>query len=350
MTAPARISRQPRVEEGRRASIFSEVEWPTWIVAAGVYCGWIGLIMAYEALPLLVFLPLAALVVALQTSLQHETIHGHPTRSDLINTLVGYAPLSIFLPYERYKALHLQHHEAPLTDPLYDPETHYVRPGLWRKSSWLMQRLYRVNATLLGHLTIGPLIWIPQLYRSELRMILGDGSGSRRWERAKVWILHLVAVTLLLGFVWSVGGINPVLYVFGVAYPAHCVIALRGFAEHRPADIQEHRTAIIHTNPLLRLLFLNNTYHAVHHMLPGQPWYKMPTLYWQNRGFFDRSTGGFVIDGYREVFKQAAITPYYGAPFHPDQGPRTTENRTPEPRPGADSNKVESPSAIRPFG
>src|SRR5690349_16055256 len=102
------------------------VEWPTVALAAVVYGAW-GLLTFYNgSLPLLVLMPLGAWVTAWQASLQHEIIHGHPTRSRRLNRLIGLWPLMLWLPFESYRISHLVHHrDERLTDPLDDPESHY---------------------------------------------------------------------------------------------------------------------------------------------------------------------------------------------------------------------------------
>jgi len=43
-------------------------------------------------------------------SLQHEIIHGHPTRKRWLNNLIGQWPLALWLPFENYRHSHLAHH------------------------------------------------------------------------------------------------------------------------------------------------------------------------------------------------------------------------------------------------
>ena len=77
----------------------------------------------HDHLPLWALVPIGAWTVAWQMSLQHEAIHGHPTRMKWLNTAIATWPLALWLPYETYRLTHLQHHnDAYLTDPLEDPE------------------------------------------------------------------------------------------------------------------------------------------------------------------------------------------------------------------------------------
>ncbi|MHA1523864.1 MAG: fatty acid desaturase, partial [Alphaproteobacteria bacterium] len=73
------------------------VEWQTVALLAGCYGVWGGATYLYSALGWVV-LPVAALAVALHLSLQHEAIHGHPTRSRRGNEALVFPALSLFIP------------------------------------------------------------------------------------------------------------------------------------------------------------------------------------------------------------------------------------------------------------
>lgn len=47
---------------------------------------------------------------------------------------------------------------------------------------------------------------------------------------------------------------------------------IRSYFEHRAADDCKHRIVINEAGSVMRLLFLNNNYHLVHHDLPHLPW------------------------------------------------------------------------------
>ena len=71
----------------------------------------------------LIALPVLA---AFHTSLQHETIHGHPTPFHGLNELLVSLPLGAVFPFRRYRDLHLKHHnDMNLTDPYEDPESYF---------------------------------------------------------------------------------------------------------------------------------------------------------------------------------------------------------------------------------
>ena len=102
---------------------------------------------------------LAALAITQQSSLQHEAIHGHPTRSAAINTALAWPPLTLIIPYLRFRDTHLAHHlDSRLTDPYDDPESNFLDGGYWERLPGWVQKLLLWNNTLAGRLAIGPVI------------------------------------------------------------------------------------------------------------------------------------------------------------------------------------------------
>jgi fatty acid desaturase len=91
---------------------------------------------------------------------------------------------------------------------------------------------------------------------------------------------------------------------------------VRSFQEHRAAGHERERTVVNEAAWPWRLLFLNNNFHAVHHDLPGAPWFALGQIYTRRRDAYRASNGGFVVRGYgewarRHAFAQAA------EPVHP---------------------------------
>ncbi|MET5115750.1 fatty acid desaturase, partial [Burkholderia pseudomallei] len=82
-------------------------------------------------------------------SLQHELLHGHPTRSARVNKLLGYPPLAVWYPYTLYRDTHLEHHRdedqtAPGIDPEsnYVPLAHWMRLPRWRSALWRARKCF----------------------------------------------------------------------------------------------------------------------------------------------------------------------------------------------------------------
>lgn len=252
--------------------------------------------------------PVVALVVmavmgALHSSLTHECLHGHPTRSRIMNEVLAGLPLTIFYPYRRYRALHLAHHDDErLTDPFEDPESYYV--ARWRHATmprWL-RTLLLLNNTFVGRVVLGPVLGVAAFLRDEARLL----AAGRRDVRT-AWLLHLAGLVPVLALL-QVFGIPLWLYVVAVAWPALSIISIRTFAEHRWHDAPDGRTIIVERSPL-SWLFLNNNLHIVHHKVPSAPWYALPGLYAARRDEWHALNDGYVYPGYARLFRAYAFRP-----------------------------------------
>lgn len=302
----AAADQDTRARRGRSA------EWPTLALAAVIYGGWIAVTLFNDRLPWWLVAALGAWLVAWHSSLQHEILHGHPTRSRTFNTALGYPPLALWIPYERYRATHLKHHhDERLTDPLDDPESRYWRPEDWARLAPWQQRLVRAQATLAGRLTIGPFWAIATFCRDEWAQIR---AGDRRL--ARTWVWHLMGVSAVVVWLEAVCGMSILFYAAAIVVPGTALMLIRSFAEHRANREVEHRTAIVESASPLALLFLYNNLHAVHHARPDIPWYRLPRYYQENREQFVRGNGGLVYGGYRDVVRRFGLRPH-DAPIHP---------------------------------
>jgi fatty acid desaturase len=276
------------------------IEWPTWILASIVYGGWLALTYFAGQLPWWVILPAAAWISAWQHSLQHEIIHNHPTRTLWVNTALGFLPLSLWLPYIRYRDLHLIHHrDHLLTDPIEDPESYYLSDQVWQRRGPIARWARRRLNTFAGRILLGPFVTIPLFLIEE---IAGLAAGSAaRW---RVWGFHMLGVIAVLLWVEAVCGIPLWQYLLFFVYPGAALTAIRSFAEHRAAIDPNHRTAIVENAPILGLLFLYNNLHVVHHLHPGLPWYAIPRIYRENRASILGRNNGLVYRGYSDVVRR----------------------------------------------
>ncbi len=311
---PATAATPPAQATTTVTRLAEQVERQTVALGAAIYAGWVAAVLAgaLDLVPLWLWASVAAWCVAWQASLQHEVLHGHPTPNATVNRWIAGPPLALWLPYERYRATHLQHHvDERLTDPLDDPESFYVTAAAWNRASRLQRMLMRALNTLAGRLLLGPLWIVGRFLLAESRRLrAGDRASWRAWGRHALQA-GAVAVVLqgLLGLpVW--------LYALAVVWPATALMLLRSFAEHRPAADPAHRSAIVESRGQLAWLFLSNNLHALHHERPGLPWFVLPKIYDANRDAVLSRNGGYRLDGYREVARRWLLTPR-DHPRHP---------------------------------
>ncbi len=290
----------------------TRIEWPTWVLITVIYGAWLALVLSYRSLPAWVSHPALVLVVAWHMSLQHELLHGHPTRSKALNRLLGIFPMSAWYPYDIYRDSHLVHHrDEHLTTPGIDPECNYLQAHEFERL-WKLQRAFRwFLRTALGRLLLGPAHTIPLVWAN-----IVSGPLKRDFTYARTWVVHLALLIAMLWWVNQVSGMSPLHYLFGVAYPALSLAMLRSFFEHRPAALPAHRIVVNDAALPWRLLYLNNNYHAVHHDHPGVAWYRIPALYLADRDGFLLRNNGFYIPGYCHLLWKYALKPV-DSPMHP---------------------------------
>lgn len=272
------------------------VEWITLGLIGACYGLWtLALFVLWPLAPALAF-GLAVLCIALHSSLTHEVLHGHPFRSRALNEALMLPPLTLAIPYERFRDQHLAHHrDSNLTDPYDDPESNYLDPVVWDRLPGWKRGLYRINNTLLGRILLGPAI-------GQVRFIAGEWAGAAAGDRAitRAWARHGLGLALLLPVIWVAP--MPVWTYLAAAYLGLGLIKIRTFLEHRAHEKSRGRTVIIEDRGPLAWLFLFNSLHVVHHMNPAAPWYALPRLYREGRARYLASNDGYVFRSYAEIF------------------------------------------------
>lgn len=288
------------------------VEIPTLAIALIAYGGWLAITLMYGRWPLWVVAPIAAVLVTLQGSLQHEIVHGHPTRFGRINRLLAIVPLSLWLPYDSYRASHLAHHiDERLTDPLDDPESWYWTRRDWSRLTPLTRGIVGISQTLAGRVTIGPFWAIGRYLRAEWRDVLANKDGVRA-----LWLEHLLWCIPVLVWVKVVCGIPLWVYVLTMAVPGTSLTLIRSYAEHRARPSVRARIALVEGSWLLGPIFLFNNLHALHHEAPWVPWYQYPARYRRTRERLIRENGGLVYHTYFDVAWRFLLRPH-DSPLHP---------------------------------
>lgn len=265
-------------------------------------------------------MPALAVLIAFQSSLQHEIIHNHPTPWRWLNEALGYPSLNLFIPYARFRDTHLAHHiNTHLTDPYDDPESNYLSYDGWAALCRVRRPILRANGTLLGRMVFGPAI-------SQVYFMIGDIRAIRdgNMRILRQWAVHLVITAAIL---WGVSvSATPIWAYLIAAYFGLSILKIRTFAEHQAHEKIGARSVIIEDRGPLAFLFLNNNYHALHHMHPAVPWYALPDLYAARKERVLRRNQNYRFAGYgallRQYFlraKDPVIHPDYPAPKGSDR-------------------------------
>lgn len=306
------LSQQQRAWlKARARSWLWRSELPTWLLIGVIYGGWFSVMLNAQMLGRLPATLLLIVFTGWYMSLQHELIHGHPTRWPRVNQLFGTLPLAVWYPYGFYRDSHLAHHRNhTLTEPDEDPETYYLSAARWAKLPRWQQQLIQLRNTFPGRLLLGPLLDVAATFG-------GMWQALRRGNRPAIamWLLHGTLLALL--FFWMARqGFSPLWYLLAVSYPALALTKVRSFYEHRAADDPLARSVNNEAAWPWRMLFLNLNYHSVHHDLPGVPWYGLRRLYLRDREHYYQRNHGFRVAGYRVWLRQFWVRPV-GVNVHP---------------------------------
>ena len=167
------------------------IEWPTVVLAFFCYGTWLAVgFLLWPSYPIPA-LAILGFVLALQSSIMHEVLHGHPTRNALVNEAFVFLPIGLVWPFRRFTTLHLRHHaDERLTDPLDDPESYYQ--ALWQHDDLppTMKFLLKINNTMAGRFFLGP--WL-----SCIGFFIDDAKQIMAGDRAIRAVADLGCETLL---------------------------------------------------------------------------------------------------------------------------------------------------------
>lgn len=303
-----------RVRTGRTVASRprAAVEIPTLLLILATYAAWLVMTFEYGRWPPWVAVPVTAVLLTLHGSLQHEMVHGHPTRWRHINRLLALVPLSLWLPYRRYEQSHLAHHvDERLTDPIDDPESYYWTASDWARLSRVSRALVRTQQTLAGRITLGPFWTIYRFVLAEWRLVRRKARGVRG-----VWIEHLLWCVPVILWVSIVCRIPLWVYLGTMAIPGLSLTLVRSFAEHRARPPVRYRVAIVEGSWILGPLYLFNNLHALHHEAPWIPWYEYPARYRLHRERLIRENGALLYRTYFDVARRFLFRAH-DAPVHP---------------------------------
>jgi len=272
-------------------------EWLTLALLAACYGVWGAALVWLAPVSLALAIGACGVAIALHSSLQHEVIHGHPTRWPGLNAALVAPALTLVVPYLRFRDSHLAHHrDATLTDPYDDPESNYLDPALWHRLPAFLRALMRANNTLAGRLLLGPVIGQIVWMAADLRLLARGDRGVLTG-----WLLHVPAVALVLAIVAAAP--MPIWAYLIAVYLGLALLKIRTFLEHQAHAKSRARTVIIEDRGPLALLFLNNNLHVVHHMHPQVPWYQLPSVYRRNPDRYLAVNDGYRYRSYAQVFR-----------------------------------------------
>ncbi|MEO0343141.1 MAG: fatty acid desaturase [Pseudomonadota bacterium] len=258
-------------------------------------------------------------LITLHSSLQHESVHMLEPRWPLLARSAVFPAIGLFVPYIRFRDMHLAHHDNEmLTDPYDDPESFYFEPSEWAQHSWTTKTILEFNNTLLGRLIVGPIV-------GQFSFMCMDSKHAKTGDTTvtKAWLCHIPAVAIVLIWLLTIGTL-PIWSYLAAAYLGLSVLKVRTFLEHQAHEDYNHRSVIVENGGIFGFLFLNNNLHHAHHAHPKVPWYALPKLFRRQRDKFLTANGGYRYKSYWTVFQNHFLRAKEPVP-HPIW---TRENRT----------------------
>lgn len=286
----------------KRRSSAPAIEWPTVFLILFCYGAWLATgFLLWPSYPLLA-LAILPFIMALQSSIMHEVLHGHPTRNARINEAFVFLPIGMVWPFRRFKTIHLRHHaDERLTDPLDDPESYYQALWMHEELPPTMKLLLKINNTMVGRFILGPLLSSVGFFIDDAKQILAGDKVIR-----KAWLLHAIGLAVVVPIVTFGFGIPLWLYILVPVWFGQSLISIRTYAEHQWSEHPEGRTVIVERSPL-SFLFLHNNLHFIHHKSPTVAWYTLPKLFRERREEWLRMNNGYAYPNYFAMLKAHAF-------------------------------------------
>ena len=286
------------------ALLRERAEWRTLLVVFAVYGLTVLTVVRYEVLTPWLAIPMLAVLGAWHLSMQHEVLHGHPFKNQLINDAIGGIPVTLWIPYLAFKKDHHEHHLSDLTNPALDNESYYVSQEQWDRAGRIRRAAWTANRTILFRM----FVWTIVSTITYVLSVLKRAMRNEKSDRLAV-ALHIIGVAFVVYLV-SLSSMPLWQFALGTLYGGRILNAIRPFPEHKYQSGVETRTAMIMAGRFMSLLMLNNNLHVAHHDEPGVPWYRYDKLMQRvNAVERARAAGVLYEGGYAEVFRRFSFTP-----------------------------------------
>ena len=218
----------------------------------------------------------------------HEATHGniwgkkssHRWGEDLIGTI---SSIPLGFDYWSHRIQHMRHH-AFTNDPKRDPD-YYTKGPIWELPiSWwgaaIFSTFFPVFAFSKHAFRLLPKkvknVFITQ---AEAKGEVSESTSIRNGKYTlRYWaIMHLL---LLVGFLFGIGWDSILLWYIPARISNGWLIFIFAWYPHHPADKQgryvDTRVAVF---PGSTLLIRGHDYHALHHLFPRVPHYRLPKLW-----------------------------------------------------------------------
>ena len=206
----------------------------------------------------------------------HGNITGRPKGERRLDDVIGMlCSIPVGFSYTAHRASHLRHH-AFTNDPDRDPDRFTGGPLALVPAKWLMQ------VTLLTFLPV--FAFIPparRLLPATIKRALAADAGNRRMGLVQLRFWFLTTAVLVVAFLTGYGWPALLLWYLPARIQGLWLILVFAWFPHRPArEVGRYVDTRVAVFPGSGLLLRGHDHHAMHHMFPRVPHYRLRSL-WQ---------------------------------------------------------------------
>lgn len=242
---------------------------------------WIGVIVlgVNGTIPLWLGLILNTVIASTFYMPMHEAAHGNiwgrTTSGKWIEDLIGMlCAIPLGFSYKAHRPSHMRHH-AHTNDPLKDPDFHTAGPMHTVLKSWYGQVML---ATFLPLFAFVPAA--RKLLPTAMLVMMRAETGSKKTGliQLRFWLLTnaFLVIAILTGYGWQA----LMLWYLPSRIQALWLLTIFAWFPHHPATkVGRYGDTRVAVFPGSRWLIRGHDHHAVHHLFPRVPHYRLRKLW-----------------------------------------------------------------------
>ena len=242
---------------------------------------WIGVIVlgVNGTIPLWLGLILNTVIASTFYMPMHEAAHGNiwgrTTSGKWIEDLIGMlCAIPLGFSYKAHRPSHMRHH-AHTNDPLKDPDFHTAGPMHTVLKSWYGQVML---ATFLPVFAFVPAA--RKLLPTAMLVMMRAETGSKKTGliQLRFWLLTnaFLVIAILTGYGWQA----LMLWYLPSRLQALWLLTIFAWFPHHPATkVGRYGDTRVAVFPGSRWLIRGHDHHAVHHLFPRVPHYRLRKLW-----------------------------------------------------------------------
>jgi beta-carotene hydroxylase len=242
---------------------------------------WIGVIVlgVNGTIPLWLGLILNTVIASTFYMPMHEATHGNiwgrTTSGKWIEDLIGMlCAIPLGFSYKAHRPSHMRHH-AHTNDPLKDPDFHTAGPMHTVLKSWYGQVML---ATFLPVFAFVPAA--RKLLPAAMLVMMRAETGSRKAGLIQLRFWFLTHAFLVLAILTGYGWQALMLWYLPSRLQALWLLTIFAWYPHHPATkVGRYVDTRVAVFPGSRWLIRGHDHHAVHHLFPRVPHYRLPRLW-----------------------------------------------------------------------